>query len=548
MKNPSYLVLARKYRPQGFEQVLGQPAVSQTIRNSLASKRWAHAYLFTGPRGVGKTTMARILAKALNCAKGPTPEPCGTCDPCREIALSSCLDVLEMDAASHTGVDHVRQVILDTVGLAPSRDRFKIFIIDEAHMLSGAAFNALLKTLEEPPSHVVFILATTESAKVPGTIVSRCQRFRFRPVPSEVLSVHLGALAKSEKIDIEPEALGLLARSAEGSLRDAVSLLDQCHCAQEGRISKVMVREMFGFIPEEMLAGLARALFQKNAQALGQCLSQIYEEGLEPAQLLRDLRGALQEVHLEKRGIPMEPAPLLREDAQALSAEALAFLLRRVNRILEELRLSDSPRLALEVGLFSCLDAAMDLSQWVERLEGLERRLSSGGASFKAPPVELPSQPAPAQARVAAATQAAIRHAAEDAWPQVLEALMQEKAALAATLGKARLVCAGQSCKIFFDRSFDLDQAKRSMTMIVDKLATILGHPVRLEFELGGKSTAGLSEVVDGNLSSGAPEPAAPPGQVWKDVTEAQAAPAAGPLQKAQEILGGKVRVVKKPQ
>ena len=242
----AHQVLARKYRPQGFEELVGQDAVSQTLRNALGSKRIHHAYLLTGPRGCGKTTTARILAKGLNCEKGPTAEPCGECTPCKEITLSSCLDVMEMDAASNTGVDNVRQIIIETVGLAPARDRYKVFIIDEVHMLSTSAFNALLKTIEEPPPNVVFILATTEVHKVPATIASRCQRFKFRPVQPEPLAEYLAGIAKKEKIAVEPEALQLLARAAEGSLRDAISLLDQCRSAGEGKVTLDSVREMYG--------------------------------------------------------------------------------------------------------------------------------------------------------------------------------------------------------------------------------------------------------------------------------------------------------------
>ncbi|UPT74305.1 MAG: DNA polymerase III subunit gamma/tau [Elusimicrobiota bacterium] len=385
-KTAAHQVLARKYRPQGFEELVGQPAVSQTLSNALTTKRVHHAYLFTGPRGCGKTTSARILAKALNCEKGPTPTPCDECTSCREIALSSSLDVLEMDAASHTGVDDVRQVIIETVALAPSRDRYKVFIIDEAHMLSNSAFNALLKTIEEPPPHVVFILATTEVHKVPATIASRCQRFKFRPVAPEPLAEYLAVIAKKEKVAVEPEALSLLARAAEGSLRDAISLLDQCRSASDGKVTVESVREMFGFVPQDLLVGVAKALLDQDAKALAKWLKTIYEEGVEPAQLLKDLRAAIESVYLEKLGAGSGAEPAWQKALSGASAESLGFLLKRLNRALEELRYGDSPRLALELGLFSALEAAHDLGAWVARLEALEKRLVAGGG-------EIPSRP-----------------------------------------------------------------------------------------------------------------------------------------------------------
>ena len=356
----AHQVLARKYRPKGFEELVGQPAVSQTLSNALTAKRIHHAYLFTGPRGCGKTTTARILAKGLNCAAGPTATPCDECSSCREIALSSSLDVMEMDAASNTSIDDVREIIIETVALSPTRDRYKVFIIDETHMLSNAAFNALLKTIEEPPPHVVFILATTEAHKVPSTIASRCQRFKFRPVGPEPLAEYLAGIAKKEKISVEPEALALLARAAEGSLRDAISLLDQCRSVGDGKVTIESVREMFGFVPQDLLIGVATALLARDAKALAGWLKKIYEEGVEPAQLLKDLRAAIEGVYLVKLGAG-EPAEALWTKALAgASAEGLGFLLKRLNRALEELRYGDSPRLALELGLFSALEAAHD--------------------------------------------------------------------------------------------------------------------------------------------------------------------------------------------
>ena len=539
MKQPaSYVVLARKYRPQIFDEVLGQPAVSVTLKNAIAAKRLAHAYLFTGPRGVGKTTMARLLAKALNCAKGPTPEPCLECEACREIAASSSLDVLEMDAASHTGVDNIREVIIETVALAPNRDRTKVFIIDEAHMLSSSAFNALLKTLEEPPPHVVFILATTESAKIPPTIASRCQRFRFRPVPIELLTPHLRELADKEKIDITPEALELLAQGAEGSLRDAVGLLDQCRSFTDGRITEELIREMFGMVAQELLRGTARALFGRDAKALGGWLVKIYEEGVEPAQLLRDLRAALEAAYLGKLGLGAPgQASVLGDAAESASADAIAFLLRRVNATYEELRYADSPRLTLELGLFGCLEAAPDLREWVERLEALERRLAAGGVQAGLP---APRVPAAAAHRLA---QPAMKEAASSQSPApevgalaaLVAALGREKAALAASLAQARLLPSPAGpWKLVLGRKFDLEQAKRSLPLIEAKLATIAGRKVSLSIELG-------------EADPGAPDEAEAAADAWKDAAGPGDSPGvASPLDKAAQILGGKVKIVKK--
>src|SRR6476661_7047384 len=223
----SYQVLARKWRPQQFVDVIGQQAVTRTLKNALSSGRLAQAFVFAGPRGVGKTTTARILARALNCVNGPAPEPCGTCDACVEIAEGRDIDVLEIDAATHTQVDNVREVIIAGLALAPVRNRYKIFIIDEVHQLSTASFNALLKSIEEPPAHVVFMMATTELHKIPDTILSRSQVFEFKTIPAKAIVAQLRRIADAETIDVPDAALALIARSAEGSMRDAQSAFDQ---------------------------------------------------------------------------------------------------------------------------------------------------------------------------------------------------------------------------------------------------------------------------------------------------------------------------------
>ncbi len=546
----AHQVFARKYRPQGFEELIGQPAVSQTLSNALTAKRTHHAYLFTGPRGCGKTTTARILAKALNCAKGPTPTPCDECVSCREIALSSSLDVLEMDAASHTGVDDVREVIIETVALAPTRDRYKVFIIDEAHMLSNSAFNALLKTIEEPPPHVVFILATTEAHKVPATIASRCQRFKFRPIAADLLAEYLAAVAKKEKIAVEPEALDLLARAAEGSLRDAVSLLDQTRSVGDGTVTVESVREMFGFVPQDLLIGVAGALLARDPRALAGWLKKIYEEGIEPAQLIKDLRAAIEGAYLVKLGAGEPVDALWTKALSGASAEGLGFLLRRLNRALEELRYGDSPRLALELGLFSTLEAAHDLGAWVARLEALEKRLVAGGGGNALSPQAARStilKDSCGEAEIAAT--ASVRPIS---WPALVEAVSKEKITLGAALEKSRgELKPGGGYRIQFSKPFDLDMAKRSAAVIETALARLAGRPVALELLLGSPDAATASDIVDRGMPVSAAGADAPPGTRWKDIGEGASGGGAGGgacggLKNAEGVFGGKARIIKK--
>src|SRR5690242_3409767 len=292
----AYQVIARKWRPQTFDEVTGQEPITRTLRNAIEHQRLHHAYLFSGARGVGKTTSARLLAKALNCHKAtqPTPTPCRSDDPdqcssCREITESRSIDVQEIDAASNTGVDNVRDAIIASVGIAPARDRYKVFILDEVHMLSGAAFNALLKTLEEPPPHVKFVFATTEIRKVPITVLSRCQRFDLRRVDAGVLVKHLEMICQKEGITAEADALALIARAAEGSVRDALSLTDQAIAHAAGALRAEDVRQMLGLADRTRVIDLFEALMRGDmAKALGELRDQ-YDSGADPAVVLSDL-------------------------------------------------------------------------------------------------------------------------------------------------------------------------------------------------------------------------------------------------------------------
>jgi DNA polymerase-3 subunit gamma/tau len=314
----SYEVFARKYRPQTFDDLVGQTHVSRTLKNAVAQNRLAHAYLFVGPRGIGKTSTARILAKALNCVKGPTITPDGTCDNCREIAAGNSLDVLEIDGASNNGVEQVRE-LRDNVRYAPSKSRYKIYIIDEVHMLTAAAFNALLKTLEEPPPHVKFIFATTEPQKVLATIVSRCQRFDLHRIPAKLIADHLQFIAGKEKITLEPAAAHAIARGAEGGLRDAESMLDQLVAFCGEKIAETDVLNVFGFTSEQTVIDLTgKILRSETADALDVLYEQC-EAGKDMMRLMSDLISYLRDLLVFKA-----KPDALQEDVDPETQKALA--------------------------------------------------------------------------------------------------------------------------------------------------------------------------------------------------------------------------------
>jgi len=291
----SYEVFARKYRPQIFDDLVGQIHVSRTLKNAVAQNRLAHAYLFVGPRGVGKTSTARILAKSLNCIKGPTVTPCGECDNCREIAAGNSLDVIEIDGASNNSVEDVRQ-LRENVRYAPAKGRYKIYLIDEVHMLSPAAFNALLKTLEEPPEHVKFIFATTEPQKVLATILSRCQRFDLHRIPANLIAQHLQFIAGKEKITLEPAAAHAIARGAEGGLRDAESMLDQLVAFCGSKISESDVLSVFGFTSEQTVIDLTGQILQGKTPDAIDLLHQQSESGKDMMRLMSDLIAYLRDL------------------------------------------------------------------------------------------------------------------------------------------------------------------------------------------------------------------------------------------------------------
>ena len=391
---PQYVSLANKYRPQTFEDMVGQESISKTLQNALKLGRIGHAYLFYGPRGCGKTTTARILAKALNCTghkeNGPTAEPCGKCPQCLEIAQSADLDVLELDAASNTQVEKVREAIIDTVALAASRDRFKVFILDEVHMLSASSFNALLKTIEEPPAHVVFILATTEKHKVPATIVSRCQTFRFRPLTVDEISAHLVELAEAEGIDLSSNAAKIIAKNAAGAMRDGLTLLDRAIAYCGDHVDEKAVSEMLGLTSTELLTDAVAALCHKDNAQMHQVFQTLQAEGFDANTFLKDLKNMLGDLFYFSLGQSSEPFDGAKALMEGISSGFLARLTRKLSKLIDEVKFSDNALISAEVGLFTIMDSVLDLDNFIRRLEALERGESLPPSTPSVPPARKP--------------------------------------------------------------------------------------------------------------------------------------------------------------
>jgi DNA polymerase-3 subunit gamma/tau len=405
----SYLVLARKWRPQSFDDIAGQEHITRTLRNAIQANRIAHAYLFTGVRGVGKTTAARILAKALNCQKGPTPNPCNQCTHCEEITSGNSLDVLEIDGASNRGIDEIRQII-ENVRYQPAQCRFKIYVIDEVHQVTKDAFNALLKTLEEPPPSVKFILATTEPHRLPDTILSRCQRYDFRRIPLREIVQRLDDISKKEGLKVTEGALALLAREADGSMRDAQSLLEQVlACAQPGNdgrdetpVDEALLQDILGLTERRVLYELSNAVIQGNAQRCIELVAKVVVEGGDLGRLSRDLvehfRNLLV-VRLSESGkeaagsgkgrlldLPDQEIDDLRTQVAKLSIDTLLDYFDFMAAGDEEVTRSSNPRFALEAILvrLAILPQTVPITLLLERLEKLERRLPAASREIPA--------------------------------------------------------------------------------------------------------------------------------------------------------------------
>jgi len=524
-----YQVLARKWRPQNFHDLVGQDLVSRTLLNALQSGRVAHAFLFSGPRGSGKTTTARILAKALNCHEGKAGEPCGKCVACVEITAGNCMDVLEIDAASNTGVDNVRDLI-EELQYRPARDRNKIYIIDEVHMLSKGAFNALLKTLEEPPPHVVFILATTEYHKIPATILSRCQQYSFKLIRFPLILERLRTIAQAENIQINTVALEQIAYSSGGSMRDAMSALDQVIAFSGQTVRDEDIAMLLGLIEPAILGSAVRAIAGNDAQTILDIVGELAAAGQDLQNFCRCLLGQLRDLMVLKAGVsdsavlgvPESLLPELTEQAGLFSREDLLRLFDALLKVEADLRYATQTRFQLEMGLIelaqiprmrSLEELIADFSRLVEG--GTPRGISSARPSVSAPlpvrPVGAknetplpekdpnrsaappphiipPSQPAP-PALVALTAPDAAAQDATSASRHLLEqiaSVVQKESLLpilhslagAKLKGNFVILDVGQPPNEFLRR-----QLKENLAVIAQAASQALGHQVQIAFD-----------------------------------------------------------------
>jgi len=376
----SYIVFARKYRPQTFDDIVGQPHIITTLKNAISQNRTAHAYLFAGPRGVGKTTTARILAKAINCEKGSTVDPCNSCTSCKEITSGTGLDVLEIDGASNRGIDEIRN-LRDNVKFSPSKGRFKVYIIDEVHMLTTEAFNALLKTLEEPPPHVKFIFATTQVHKVPPTILSRCQRFDFRRISAKDTFESLKKIVKSERLSVKDEALTMIAKYADGSMRDAQVVLDQIASFVQGEVGIEDVSKMLGVVDDEVLFGLSRAIAEKEPVGALKIIDRIVNEGKDIVQVVLGLIEHFRNLSIVKISdnlnslIDADPEKIKDYEAESkrFTIEEMLYVIYTLSNTIDFIRKSSLSKIPFEAAILKLTkrDSIMRLTDIMDRINGL---------------------------------------------------------------------------------------------------------------------------------------------------------------------------------
>ena len=511
----SYLVLARKYRPQAFDQVIEQDHITRTLTNAIATDRVAHAILFSGPRGTGKTTVARILAKAMNCKEGPTPVPCNVCRSCEEITAGHAVDVFEIDGASNNSVDQVRE-LRENVKYMPAHSTFKIYIIDEVHMLSAAAFNALLKTLEEPPAHILFMFATTEPHKIPITILSRCQRHDLRRINIDSISNHMAWLCRQENFAISDQSLGVIAREAGGSMRDALSLLDQIMSCSQEALTHEQVLDLLGVIDRKMIHDLAEAIIDADITTVLDLVDDIYARGHEMKKLYADLLEHFRNLLVAKLGrkvdklidLPSGEIEELVTLTKQISVSALNQIFDLLFKEETAVRLSTNPKMALEITLIRLLQAkpTLPIDALIDKLDDLRQEILSSGdrqenalgptmslhkekrfsnqSRMQPPSGNLTNEPERSESEIVSATTKPDEDPAA-MWQQVIASIAQKNPSLAANLAKCQIKKAtAQALEIEVPgNGFTLNMIQREKNMVVLKqvCADITGsrHEIR---------------------------------------------------------------------
>jgi DNA polymerase-3 subunit gamma/tau len=529
----SYRVIARKWRPNVFQDVVAQDHIVQTLQNAIRTERIVQAYLFCGPRGTGKTTMARLLAKALNCEQGPTPEPCGECGFCTAVAGNKSMDVLEIDGASNRGIDEIRQ-LREEVGFAATKGKRKVYIIDEVHMLTAEAFNALLKTLEEPPPHVVFVLATTEPHRMPETILSRCQRYNFRRISTDAIVGQLRKILDAEEIAAEDEALFLLGRKADGALRDAENLLDQAIAYSDGAIAAEAVRELLGVIPVDLYFELTQAILDSDGATALRAVERVLDGGGDAGEftqgLLEHVRNLL--VARVSDGLPgddLSAADQARylETSARFQEEDLLRMLQAVTDLEARLGRISNPRLWLELTVMKLVNMAPSESvhEVMVRLDRLESMLRTGKAApsekqrpadpaassvvaSEAPPpeVEAPEDPvAPSRAEPEPPGAGDLTlDVVRQKWPDLVDEVRSRKLGLGTFLAEGRpAALKDRRLDLVFnaDKTFHAEQVRRNREFLQGVTGDVFGVSLRIRCEMDQDEDGGAAQEDDGAAS-----------------------------------------------